>query len=78
MPVVTHNEGVVIDVLRSQGRQGDPVAAWVVRDSAGRYGLSFDAVNRALTGLVSKGLAIKPSRGFYLPISTADTERPDA
>lgn len=67
MPVLTHNEGVVMDVIRRQARHGDPVPTHVVRDIAGRRGVSYDAVDRALRGVVSLGVATKPSRGFYLP-----------
>ena len=68
--VLTNNEAAVLDVIRSQHRRwGDAVANATIRS---RSGLSYDATNRALTSVVAKGLAIKPSRGYYVPAEVRD------
>lgn len=66
MPVLTFNEGVVMDVMRHECRFGDPVAAMQIRERT-RGRMSYDAANRAMKGCVEKGVATKPSRGYYLP-----------
>lgn len=61
-------ERQTLAVITAQCRQGDPVAASDVRYLMLRaHEVRYDQVNRALTNLVAKGAAIKPSRGFYLP-----------
>jgi len=69
MSVLTYNEGLAIDVIRRQHkRYNDAVAAWDVRDRLlHSHGVRYDSANRALRGLVDKGVASKPSRGYYLP-----------
>jgi hypothetical protein len=48
---------------------GVPVA--VIRRYAWERGrVSYDGTNRRLNELIEQGLAIKPKRGYYLPINT--------
>lgn len=65
MPTLTHNEAQVLDVVRRQSRQGDPVATGTVRRLTT---VSYDGVDYALRGLMAKGLVTKPSRGNWLPV----------
>lgn len=71
MATLTYNEGIVIEIIRRQCRQGDPVATAIVRRCAWPM-VSSDATDRALAGVVAKGLAVKASRGFYLPAKDAN------
>lgn len=69
MAELTANEGIVVQIVRRQARQGDPVSAGVIKSQARKHGVMYDSVDRALRGLLFKGLVVKPSRGFYLPAS---------
>ena len=77
MTVLTFNEGEVIAVIRRQSGLGDPVPTHVVRDQVLRtHGIRYDAADRALAGLIRKGVAVKPSRGFYLPAPSPSSDLP--
>lgn len=68
MPVLTDNEATVLDIVRQQGRYGDPVAASTIKDHAlNGHGIRYDSVDRALRGLISLGKVKRPSRGYYMP-----------
>ena len=67
MSTLTHNEAVVLGIVRQQARQGDPVAAGTIKSKAQPQNVAYDQVDRALRGLIALGKVTRPSRGYYLP-----------
>lgn len=63
--------GAVLAIVRDLNAVfGPPTAAMFIRDEAHkRFGIRYDAVNRALRELVDTGLLVKPRRGFYAPVA---------
>jgi hypothetical protein len=71
MPTLSHHEGVTVEIVRHQCRQGDPVAT---KDVIRRSPLTLDQTQHALTGLVAKGLVLRVGRGLYLPAAPGKAE----
>lgn len=79
MAVLSFNEGAVIEELRkvygTGAFKGEPVPVHVVKYRALNYhGVRYDGVDRALRGLMDKGMVKKPRRGFYVPVTLAPKE----
>ena len=66
MSDLNDNQQTVLNIVRAQGRFGDPVAATVVRDEAKAHGISANGARSALDALEAHGLIVKCSPGNYL------------
>ena len=67
-------ERIVLGIVKSQTRLGDPVAAKDVADLAGQNGRgnTNSQTRRALTKLVERGMLTKPTPGNFLLAKAGD------